>query len=99
MSGRKTETSGATEREPDVAGCFGASLIAVALLVTGLIRFLICVCLEVPLFGVVFVMGTVTFAFAHTLSVRFISRIILVVEKWSAGSLRCHSSADTPAHS
>jgi hypothetical protein len=66
----------------------------VALLVTGLICFPIFIFVEVPLLGVVFVMDTVTFALAHTLLVPFIFRIVLVLEKWSAGSLQCGHTAD-----
>ena len=64
-------------------------LIAVALLVASLIRFLVFVFFEVPLFAVIPVMRLVILAFAHTLLVCFVFRIIwgVVLEERSRHSL------------
>ena len=77
----------------------GLLLIAAALLVASLVRFLVYVFLEVPILAVVPVMRTVILAFAHTLLVCFVFRIILfvVLEKWSRDSLY-HASGDTHTH-
>jgi hypothetical protein len=50
-----------------------------SLLVASLVSFLVFVFLEVPLLGVVLVMLTVILPFAHTLLVRLVFRIILIV--------------------
>ena len=75
-----------------------------ALLVARLIRFLVFVFFEVPLLAVIPVMRMVVLAFAHTLLVCFVFRIILVLvlgvvlvvllEKWSPHSLY-RASTDT----
>jgi hypothetical protein len=77
----------------------GLLLIAAALLVASLVRFLVYVLFEVPILAVVPVMRTVILAFAHTLLVCFVFRIILfvVLEKWSRHSLY-HASGDTQTH-
>ena len=68
------------------------TLVAVALLVTSLVRLLVFVFLVVPLLAVVQVMRMVSVTFAHTLLVLFVSRIIragalVPLEKWSSSSL------------
>ena len=50
-----------------------------SLLVASLVSFLVFVFLEVPLLGVVLVMLTVILPFAHTLLVRLVFRIILIL--------------------
>jgi hypothetical protein len=77
----------------------GLLLIAAALLVASLVRFLVYVLFEVPILAVVPVMRTVILAFAHTLLVCFVFRIILfvVLEKWSRHGLH-HASGDTQTH-
>jgi hypothetical protein len=61
----------------------------VALLVAGLVRFLVFVFFEVPLLAVIPVVNLVVFAFAHTLLVCFVFRIIrgVVLEERSSHSL------------
>src|ERR1700686_1474000 len=51
----------------------------VPLLVTGIVGFLVVVFLEVSVLGVILVVLLVGLAFAHTLLVRLVFRIILVV--------------------
>jgi hypothetical protein len=70
--------------------------IATAFLVAGLVGFLIVVFLEVPLLAVVQVFRAIVLAFAHTLLVCLVFRVIrvLVLEKWSSHSLYC-ASTDT----
>jgi hypothetical protein len=74
------------------------ALLDVALLVAGLVRFLVFVSLEVPLLGVIQVMRLVILAFAHALLVPFVLRVIrllrLVLGKWSSYSLK-RASTDT----
>ena len=72
-----------------------------ALLVAGLIRFLVFVFLEVPLLGVVLVMRMVILAFAHTLLVCFVFRIVLIVVlgKWNRYSVyRASTYTNTHRH-
>jgi hypothetical protein len=77
----------------------GLLLIAAALLVASLVRFLVYVLFEAPILAVVPVMRTVILAFAHTLLVCLVFRIILfvVLEEWSRHGLH-HASSDTQTH-
>jgi len=63
--------------------------IVVAFLVASLVSFLVFVFFEASLLGVVPVMRMVILAFAHTLLVFFVFRIVLfvVLKKWSCHSL------------
>src|SRR5580700_2079095 len=72
------------------------TLAAVTLLIAGLIGFLVFVLFEVSLLAVVKLTRLVILAFAHTLLVCFVFRIILVL-KWSRHGLN-RGSADTNTH-
>ena len=69
-----------------------------SLLIAGLVRLLIFVFFEMPLFAVVEVMRLVGLAFVEALLIFFVLRIILcvILEKWSASSL-CHHPSNTHA--
>jgi hypothetical protein len=74
--------------------------ISVALLVAGLVRFLVVIFLEMPFLAVVQVMRMVTLSFAHTLLVSFVLRVIgalaLVLKKWGGHGLdRASRETDT----
>jgi hypothetical protein len=73
--------------------------IAVSLLVASLVRFLVLGFFEVPLLAVVQLTRMVGLAFAHTLLVCFVFRVILfvVLEKWSSHSLY-RAATDTNTH-
>src|ERR1039457_2947962 len=105
-----------TGKQPDshgplwrLAHCSGRRLqLAAALLVASLVRFIVFVLFEVPLLAVVEAARMVTAAFAHTLLVCFVLRVILfvlllllllfaVLGKWSRHG-RCSPNADTHTH-
>src|ERR1017187_8275263 len=88
--------------------CHGRWLqLAAALLVASLVRFIVFVLFEVPLLAVVEAARMVTAAFAHTLLVCFVLRVILfvllllllfaVLRKWSRHG-RCSPYPDTDTH-
>src|SRR5580698_2620212 len=73
--------------------------VAVALLVTGLVGFLVFIFLEVSFLAVIQIVRMVTLAFVHALLVSFVFRVVrfvvLVLEEWS-----CHGldRASTDSH-
>jgi ABC-type siderophore export system fused ATPase/permease subunit len=73
------------------------SSITVTLLIAGLVGLLVFVFLEMAFLAVVQLMRLVTLAFAHTLLVSFVLRIIraLILEKWGRhGLYRAGSETD-----